>query len=165
MFHPPGFFDGPCGPGPFHKGDLKYIILDLIKDKPRYGYEIIKALKEKSHGLYKPSPGAVYPTLQMLEEMGYVTAKEQDGKRVYTITDEGRGFLEEREDSAGEIRDHMKDCWDRGRMSEIGVLMGEVARFATLLGPRLHSTEPEKIQRIRKVMSNAYDEIEEILRK
>ena len=46
MFHPPGIFDGPCGPGPFHKGDLKYIILALIKDKPRYGYEIMDRLPE-----------------------------------------------------------------------------------------------------------------------
>jgi DNA-binding PadR family transcriptional regulator len=62
----------------FQKGDLKYILLDLIKDKPRHGYEIISELEERSHGFYKPSPGVIYPTLQMLEEMGYASSAEQE---------------------------------------------------------------------------------------
>ena len=95
------FFHGPHGRfshglplvTPFQKGDLKYVVLSLLKDKPRYGYEVIKALEEKSHGFYAPSPGVVYPTLQMLEEMGYASSAERDGKRVYTITEEGSKFL------------------------------------------------------------------------
>ena len=63
------FMKGPWRESSFQKGDLKYVILDLIKDKPRHGYEIIRELEEMSHGLYTPSPGAVYPTLQMLEEL------------------------------------------------------------------------------------------------
>ena len=87
----------------FQKGDLKYVILDLLKDKPRYGYEVIRELEERSHGFYSPSAGVVYPTLQMLEEMGYASAAEQDGKKVYSITDEGRQFLTERKDFTEEI--------------------------------------------------------------
>src|SRR4030065_703220 len=69
----------------FQKGDLKYMLLDLIKDKPRHGYEIIRELEEQSYGFYKPSPGVIYPTLQMLEEMGYARSTEKEGKNVYSI--------------------------------------------------------------------------------
>ncbi len=88
----------------FRKGDFKYLILDLLKDKPRHGYEIIRELEERFHGFYSPSPGVVYPTLQYLEEMGYVTSKEQDGKKVYTITDEGLKHLAEEKDIIDDIR-------------------------------------------------------------
>ncbi len=64
------FFIGPQREGPFQRGVIKYIILDYLKDKPSYGYEIIRALEERFYGFYVPSPGTVYPTLQMLEEMG-----------------------------------------------------------------------------------------------
>ena len=63
----------------FEQGDLKYVILSLLDEKPRHGYEIIKALEEKSGGSYSPSPGTVYPTLTMLEEMGYAKATTEDG--------------------------------------------------------------------------------------
>ena len=84
----------------FQKGGFKYLILDLLKEKPHYGYEIMRALEEKSHGFYMPSPGVVYPTLQMLEEMSYVTSAEQDGKKVYTITEAGLNYLDEQKKSA-----------------------------------------------------------------
>jgi DNA-binding PadR family transcriptional regulator len=74
---------------PFQKGDLKYVLLDLIKEKPRHGYDIIRALEEQSRGMYAPSAGVVYPTLQMLEEMGYTKSDQLDGKKVYSITEEG----------------------------------------------------------------------------
>jgi DNA-binding PadR family transcriptional regulator len=74
----------------FEKGDLKYVVLQLLSERAAHGYEVIKALEERFGGMYTPSAGAVYPTLQMLEDMGYVTSEQQDGKRVYSITDEGR---------------------------------------------------------------------------
>src|SRR5262245_30800963 len=77
----------------FEKGDLKSVILQLLKEKPRHGYEVIRALEERFGGFYSPSPGAVYPTLQMLEDLGYTSVVSQDGKKVYTITDEGLKFL------------------------------------------------------------------------
>src|SRR5229473_6224987 len=69
----------------FGKGDLKYVILDLLKDQPRHGYDIIRALEERMRRRYRPSPGSVYPTLQMLEDLGYVTSSQQEGKKVYSI--------------------------------------------------------------------------------
>src|SRR5215207_6450395 len=63
----------------FESGEVKFVILRLLKEKPRHGYEVIKALEEKLAGCYSPSPGTVYPTLQLLEDEGYVRAVETDG--------------------------------------------------------------------------------------
>jgi len=79
-------------------GDLRLIALALIAEQPRHGYEIIKVLEEKTSGWYSPSPGIVYPTLTFLEEAGYVTAQAEGAKKLYTITDEGRGYLDENRD-------------------------------------------------------------------
>jgi len=79
----------------FDHGDLKLIILRLIADKPRHGYELIKAIEEQLGGSYSPSPGVVYPTLTMLEELGHATvAPSEGGKKLYTITAEGTAYLE-----------------------------------------------------------------------
>jgi DNA-binding PadR family transcriptional regulator len=163
MFNSQRFFRGPRRESPFQKGDLKYVILDLIKDKPRYGYEIIRALEEHSHGFYTPSPGAVYPTLQMLEEMGHASAIEQDGKRIYTITEEGRKFLAERKDLADEVKSQMKHHWNPENISVIGETMSEFGKLGDLMGHRLRYMDPKKIKRIREVVSRAYQEIVTIL--
>jgi DNA-binding PadR family transcriptional regulator len=76
------------------QGDLRLIALALIAQEPRHGYEIIKLVEEKTGDWYSPSPGIVYPTLTYLEEAGYVTASAEGSKKLYTITDEGRAYLE-----------------------------------------------------------------------
>lgn len=78
---------------PFDHGELRLVILTLIGEKPRHGYEIIKAIEDQFGGSYTPSPGVVYPTLTMLEEMGHATVEESGGKKLYTITAEGRDYL------------------------------------------------------------------------
>jgi DNA-binding PadR family transcriptional regulator len=80
------------------QGDLRLIALALIAEQPRHGYEIMKVLEDKTAGWYSPSPGIVYPTLTFLEETGYVTAQADGAKKLYTITAEGRGHLEENRD-------------------------------------------------------------------
>ncbi len=79
-------------------GDLRLIALALIAEQPRHGYEIIKVLEEKTSDWYSPSPGIVYPTLTFLEEAGYVTAQAEGAKKLYTITDEGRAYLDQNRD-------------------------------------------------------------------
>jgi DNA-binding PadR family transcriptional regulator len=74
-------------------GDLRLIALYLIEQQPRHGYDLIKAIEEKTGGIYVPSPGVVYPALTFLEEAGYVTSVAEANKRLYTITDEGRTHL------------------------------------------------------------------------
>jgi DNA-binding PadR family transcriptional regulator len=77
------------------QGDLRLIALALIAEQPRHGYEIIKLLEEKTEGWYAPSTGMVYPTLTYLEEAGHVTAQTEGAKKLYTITTDGRAYLEE----------------------------------------------------------------------
>ena len=147
----------------FEKGDLKYIILDLLKDKPSHGYEIIRALEERFHGFYTPSAGSVYPTLQLLEDMGYVSSSEQDGKKIYTITGEGKNFLTEREETVHKIKDHMKDWWGTGSREEFRETMHEFRNMAQLVGRRFNKIEPGKRARIREVVARASNDIEKIV--
>lgn len=74
-------------------GDLRLVALYLIEQQPRHGYDLIKAIEEKSAGFYSPSPGIVYPALTFLEEAGYATSSPEGNKKLYTITDEGRAHL------------------------------------------------------------------------
>ncbi len=147
----------------FQKGDLKYVILGLLKDKPRYGYEIILALEEQSHGFYKPSPGVVYPTLQMLEEMGQASSTDRDGKKIYTITVEGRAFLKERSDLADEVRTHMRHHWSHENFGAFEEVLGELAKIGKLVSPRIGDVNLEKFKSISKVLSGARREIQDIL--
>jgi DNA-binding PadR family transcriptional regulator len=78
----------------FDHGDLRYVLLHLIAEKPRHGYELIKAIEEQLGGTYSPSPGVIYPTLTLLEELGYLRPETAEGTRkLYSITEEGTVFL------------------------------------------------------------------------
>nr|WP_295738988.1 PadR family transcriptional regulator [uncultured Acidocella sp.] len=74
-------------------GDLRLLLLNLINESPRHGYELIKAIEELTGGAYVPSPGVIYPTLTMLEEMGQVEATTEGAKKLFTITEAGREML------------------------------------------------------------------------
>lgn len=99
----PGFGGGgPWGPGGFggrgrgggrgraRRGDVRASILALLKDRPMHGYEMIQEIVERSGGAWKPSPGSVYPTLQMLEDEGLIASESEGGKKLFTLTDAGR---------------------------------------------------------------------------
>src|ERR1700691_948695 len=83
--HRHGHWRGMRGGRFFDHGDLRFLILKLIADKPRHGYELIKAIEEQFGGAYSPSPGVIYPTLTMLEELGYAVVTAEGNKKAYTI--------------------------------------------------------------------------------
>jgi DNA-binding PadR family transcriptional regulator len=120
-------------------------------------------MEERSHGFYTPSPGAVYPTLQFLEETGYVEAAQHDGKKIYSITDEGRKFLTERRQFADGIKKQMRDRWGTRDMGEMRETMAEVGKLGRLLGRHFRSLDAQKTQRIKEVITRAYKDIEMIL--
>jgi DNA-binding PadR family transcriptional regulator len=92
----------------FGPGDLRLLLLSLIEEKQRHGYELIKELELKFGGAYAPSPGSVYPTLTLLEELGHVRSTTTEGsKRLYEITDEGRKYLRENEAMLNSVRKRM----------------------------------------------------------
>jgi DNA-binding PadR family transcriptional regulator len=149
----------------FEKGDLKYVVLQLLSERAAHGYEVIRALEERFGGMYTPSAGAVYPTLQMLEDMGYVTSTQQDGKRVYSITDEGRAFLEEQKEVVEGIRKRTSSWWNPHMRDELHEMKHEMQDFAHTLRHRgRHFTDADTIRRIREVIGRARREIDEILR-
>jgi DNA-binding PadR family transcriptional regulator len=98
---------GPGGPrgggrrgGRARRGDVRTAALLLLAEEPRNGYQIMQALEERSGGAWRPSPGSVYPALQQLEDEGLITTSEQDGRKLYELTDAGRTVVAERGESA-----------------------------------------------------------------
>jgi DNA-binding PadR family transcriptional regulator len=142
---------GPGGPwwwgGPrgrrrrqwFESGDMKYVILKLLKDKPRHGYEVMKELEERMHGCYTPSPGTVYPTLQWLEDEGLVASQDVDGKKVYEITAAGLAFLDEHQDVVEDIFERVREAVDRvvgGSMVDVNRAMKDLMKAVYRTGWR-----------------------------
>ena len=150
----------------FEQGDLKYVILQLLADKPRHGYEIIKALEERFAGAYAPSAGTVYPTLSLLEDLGYATVTpEEGGKKIYSITDEGRRYLEENRSAVDDIFDRITDLG----ASFLSESMGEINRSMAALGRAIYAPasryykDREKVGRIREILERAAREVDEVL--
>jgi DNA-binding PadR family transcriptional regulator len=84
------------------RGDIRWALLEALGDGPAHGYELIVRLEDRSGGMWRPSPGSVYPTLQMLEDEGLVRSEERDAKRVYELTEAGRTAAAEHADGRAE---------------------------------------------------------------
>lgn len=147
----------------FDQGDLKYVILQMLAEKPRHGYDIIKELEERFGGWYTPSPGTVYPTLTMLEDLGFArTTPEESGKKIYEITGLGLAHLKEHQPTVDEIFAKVADFGgaflSEGMMS-IHRAMRDVAR-ATYATAAKGPGDKERMMRIRDLLRKVADEIE-----
>jgi DNA-binding PadR family transcriptional regulator len=140
----------------FDRGDLKYMILELLRDRPMHGYEVMRALEETSGGAYTASPGSVYPTLQSLEDDGYVSSEEADGRKVYTITEEGREFLASNQDRVEQILHRIADFAKHFS----GAPMTDVTRSFMRLA---HASFEQSIRRVGD--EHSMDRLREILEK
>lgn len=176
-----GMHRGPFGPGAggegrfFGRGDLKFALLGLLQERPMHGYEMIKALEEKSGGFYAPSPGSIYPTLQMLEDRGFVTLNEVEGKKVYSITDAGRASLAERQGQAEEFagppwagRHGFGFGFGRQRQQaqpEMQALKSEAQEVMRLLiiAGRKSFEDPAQLARLRTVMERTRKELADMI--
>ena len=92
----------------FDHGELRLVVLALIAERPRHGYELIKEIEDRLAGTYSPSPGVIYPTLTMLEELGHATVAESEGKKLYTITAEGTAYLDANKSAVDQAMAHMQ---------------------------------------------------------
>lgn len=145
----------------FESGDMKYVILKLVQEKPRHGYEVMKELEERMHGCYTPSPGTVYPTLQWLEDEGLVVAKDVAGKKIFEITDAGRAFLEEHRDVVEEIFDRVEQAVQRvmgGTMIDVNRAVGRLVKAVYRTGWKVKDDSVRK--RVADVLARAAEEIE-----
>lgn len=146
----------------FGRGDMKFMLLELLVERPKHGYEMIKELEARYAGFYAPSPGSVYPTLQMLEDRGYVRSNTEDGKRVYAITDEGRAYLKTQQETGGGHKRHGRDF---GASPEMRAFAREVFDFgrAVMQAARSANNDPARLARVRAVVDTARREIYAIL--
>ena len=147
----------------FGAGDMKYVILKLLRDKPRHGYEVMKELEERMHGCYSPSPGTVYPTLQWLEDEGLVVARDIEGKKVYEITDTGRAFLDEHKDTVEDIFERVRETVERtvgGSRVEVNRALGQLVQTVYRTGWKADNDEARK--RVADILAKAAAEIQEL---
>jgi DNA-binding PadR family transcriptional regulator len=147
----------------FEAGEIKFVILRLLREKPRHGYEIMKALEERMAGCYTASPGTVYPTLQLLEDQGYVRAVDGDGKKVYEITPEGLKYLDEHKELLDEIIDRVRETVRDFTGGAIGELQAEFARLArgTFRHAWRRGSDDPAVKRVAEILKQAADDIEQ----
>jgi len=154
------------GPTPrAERGEVRYLVLDAVAGRPRHGYEIIQTIQDRTDGQYRPSPGVIYPTLQMLEELGHVRVVEEEGRKAYAITDAGRQDLESNRGSVDEFYERFdEEPWE-AYAEEVGEMMHRVAKMARELrrGARRGRMTPDVMRVIREAFDEAVTKIEAAL--
>jgi len=150
--------------GSFHflaKGDFKGLVLHLLEERPMHGYEIIKALEERYHGVYKPSAGAIYPALRSLLNKGFLSVSGEERRKTYRITREGKAYL----------RSRRKEMEQRFRMFEkmIGperaALFREFRATGKLLRTNIRDVTPAQANELKRVMVDMKERVLRILSK
>ena len=148
----------------FEPGDMKYVILKLLREKPMHGYEVMKELEQHTRGCYKPSPGTVYPTLQWLEDEGLVSSEDAAGKKVYSITDAGLEFLEENKGTVEDIFDRVDEMIENllndpmpDVTRQVGKLVGQVYRTTWRF-----RDDDEKMGEVAKLLERTAAELEKL---
>lgn len=149
----------------FEQGDLKYVILRLLAEKPRHGYEIIKELEDRFGGAYAPSPGTVYPTLTMLEDLGFARAMpEEGGRKIYEITDEGRKHLDEHSATVDDIFERIArfvEGFFDAPMADLKRSMASLGRATFFVASR-SPNDRERLSKISEILKRAAEEIEKL---
>lgn len=154
----------PWGQGPRRqrgpragRGDVRSAVLALLAEQPMHGYQIIQEIGQRSGGSWKPSPGSVYPTLQQLEDEGLVRAQEQEGRRVYRLTEEGQRLASER---AAEFA----SLWQGVAPSEDDTQLGDLIFQVSAAFVHVARTgTPGQMARARKVLANTRAELYKIM--
>ena len=148
------------------RGEIRYLVLDAIKERPRHGYEVIQHIEERAGGTYRPSPGVIYPSLQMLEELGHANIVDQAGRKAYGITDAGRAELEQNQSSVDDFYRRFDDEPWESYAEDFAEVMRRVGRVVKTFrhAARNSRLTPETIRAVGKVLDDAVAGIEEVLR-
>lgn len=148
----------------FESGEVRLAILSLLGDGPKHGYQLMKDLEERSGGLYKASAGSIYPTLQQLEDEDLIRSAQENGKRVYSLTDTGRKHLDENQETVRRIWERAQKWEEWGQymnpdnfsvLKPMGGLMQAAWKAAGRAGGK---TELE--DRIREILDRARRELD-----
>jgi DNA-binding PadR family transcriptional regulator len=158
-------FGGPFSGGPrgrgrkARRGDIRTAALLLLAEEPRNGYQIMQEVQERSDGVWRPSPGSVYPALQQLEDEGLIRSQEVDGRKLFALTDEGRSHVQERDPEARAPWEQMSgDVSDQAH--ELGNLMREVASAFVQV---MRSGSDAQMGKARDVLTSARRDLYRIL--
>ena len=149
------FFGG--GPGGFprgpraRRGDVRAAALLLLAEEPRNGYQIMQEIEQRSGGVWRPSPGSVYPALAQLEDEGLVRVAEHDGRRTYTLSDAGRAYVVERRDDLVAPWEEMSDSVD----DDVAALFKEMRQVGMAAGQIGHMGSAHQIAEARTVLASA----------
>jgi DNA-binding PadR family transcriptional regulator len=149
----------------FESGELRLVLLKLIADEPRHGYDLIRAIEDLTGGEYAPSPGVVYPTLTLLQDMGLIEEAPGEGPRKpFQATDEGRKHLEEREQEVEALLERLRDLAPRGENMAGPAIGRAVKNLMTALGHRLKSEgfDEDLFLEIAAVLDDAAQRIERV---
>jgi DNA-binding PadR family transcriptional regulator len=157
-----GFFVGRLRA---ERGGVKYLLLDALADAPRHGYEIMQVIEERSKGAYRPSPGVVYPTLELLAETGLVRISDKDGRKVYAITDDGRKELEANRDTVKDFYEQQ----DAASWEAYADELGEFSRRLVGLAKTVHRAarrgrlDRTAMRELKKVLDETIARVDEVL--
>jgi DNA-binding PadR family transcriptional regulator len=170
---PEGGFGGPGGFGGFgprggggrgrgrkaRRGDIRTAALLLLAEEPRNGYQIMQEVEQRSDGVWRPSPGSVYPALQQLEDEGLIRSAESDGRKLFELTDEGQSYIKERgSDKPAPWEQMSEDVPDEAH--QLGRLMREVASAFMQV---MHTGSKAQLGQAREVLSTARRDLYRIL--
>jgi DNA-binding PadR family transcriptional regulator len=148
------FFGGPGGfpRGPrARRGDVRAAALLLLAEEPRNGYQLMQEIEQRSGGVWRPSPGSVYPALAQLEDEGLVRLEERDGRRTYVLTDAGRAYVDERRDDLVAPWEEMSNSVD----DDVASLFKEMRQVGMAAGQIGHVGSAQQITEARGVLANA----------
>lgn len=152
--HPRG---GGRGPKMFDAGAMRYVVLQLIAHKPRHGYEIIKELETMTGGSYTPSPGAIYPLLSLLADMGHVDIVKDGNKKLYSVLPEGLAFLDENRAMVDAYMARLSgSCAEQG--GDLRTLMHALKEAVIACGRGARGSR-EQVAAIRAILKRAIDDI------
>ncbi|TYQ26891.1 PadR family transcriptional regulator [Pseudanabaena sp. UWO310] len=155
-------FGGGWGDEPrTRRGDIKFILLALLSERPMHGYELIKELEARGGGFRRLSAGSVYPALQMMEEGGYLTSEQIDGKRIYTITENGRQFLSDRHQQSP-VK-NPRDSFTENKPTELIELRRTLTELNDAVTQIARSGNLEQVNRVRDLLTQVKREIYKML--
>ncbi len=152
---PPGFPRGPKA----GRGDVRAAILALLRESPRNGYQIMSEIEERSGGVWRPSPGAVYPALQLLADEGLIEAEESGGRRTFGLTEAGRRHIEENPETARAAWESMTD----GEPGEKPGLLVAAARLGGSIVQLAHAGTPGQIRAAEQLLERTRSRLYQIL--
>ena len=149
----------------FDSGELRLVLLKLIADQPRHGYELIRAVEELTGGSYVPSPGMVYPTLTMLEDMGHIIeAKSEGTRKAFAVTDDGTKHLAERKTEVEALFARLAELATMSERADGGPIRRAMGNLRTALRHRLsrENVKPETLHEIAAILEEAVQKIERL---